>query len=42
MACSLLLAIPKVRRFLLLPEGNADVMSIDAILIWMLDAPRTV
>src|SRR6266702_4566954 len=37
MACSLLFAIPKVRRFALLSKGNAD-----AILIWMLDARRTV
>ncbi len=36
-ACGLLLAIPKVRRFALLSKGNADVM-----LIWTLDTRRTV
>ena len=37
MACGLLLAIPKVRRFALLSKGNANVM-----LIWTLDNRRTV
>ncbi|SRR6266702_739717 len=37
MACGLLLAIPKVHRFGLLSRGNAGAM-----LIWMLDASRTV
>jgi len=37
MACGLLLAIPKVRRFALLSKGNADAM-----LIWMLDTSSTV
>ena len=37
MACGLLLAIPKVHRFMLLPGGNADIA-----LISMLDALRTV
>src|SRR6266702_1977268 len=37
MACGLILAIPKVRRFALLSKGTADVM-----LIWTLDTRRTV
>ncbi|KAF8273240.1 hypothetical protein EI94DRAFT_1696801 [Lactarius quietus] len=37
MACDLVLAIPKVHRFVLLSEGNAD-----AVLIWSLDTPSAV